>query len=90
MTTVKVELESENLTFKQQITSIQERYQQATAEIKLLTTQLGAQTDKNSLLINEVQSLKSMANTQKDIMDRWFLEVKNQTRQNIKNSPNNN
>lgn len=76
MTTVKVELESDNHAFKQQITSVQERYQQATAEIKLLKTELGKQADKNVSLFSEVQSLKSAANIQKDIMDRWFNELK--------------
>ncbi|MGL5668326.1 MAG: DNA-binding protein [Shewanella sp.] len=90
MTAVKLEMETENHAFKQQITSVQERYQQATTEIKLLTAQLGAQNEKNSILINEVHALKSMTNIQKDIMDRWFLEVKNQTRQNAENSNNNN
>ncbi|TVP11926.1 MULTISPECIES: DNA-binding protein [Shewanella] len=76
MTAMKLEVETENLAFKQQITSIQERYQQATAEIKLLKTELSEQADKNMGLISEVDSLKSAANTQKDIMDRWFNELK--------------
>ncbi|QSX32101.1 DNA-binding protein [Shewanella avicenniae] len=76
MTAVKLELETDNHASKQQITSVQERYQQATAEIKSLKTELGEQADKNVALISKVHSLKSAANTQKDIMDRWFLELK--------------
>ncbi|MBO2639289.1 DNA-binding protein [Shewanella algae] len=76
MTTAKLDLETENHASKQQITSVQERYQQATAEIRSLKTELGEQVDKNVALISEVQSLKSAANTQKDIMDRWFHELK--------------
>lgn len=76
MTAMKLELETENHAFQQQITAVQEKYQQATAEIKLLKTELGDLTDKNVVLISEVESLKSAANTQKEIMDRWFNELK--------------
>lgn len=89
-TKAKFELENENHAFKQQIASVQERYQQATAQIKSLITQLGEQTDKNVGLITEVQSLKSAANTQKDIMDRWFIELKGNSGDNRSLSNDNN
>ncbi len=89
-TKAKFELENENHAFKQQIASVQERYQQATAQIKSLITQLGEQTDKNVGLITEVQSLKSAANTQTDIMDRWFIELKGNSGDNRSLSNDNN
>lgn len=89
-TAVKLELEAENHSFKQQITSVEDRYQQATSQINLLNTQLTEQTDKNAVLIIEVQSLKSTANAQKDIMDRWFIELKGADSQNRSISKDNN
>ena len=90
MTKVKLAMEAENHSFKQQITSVEDRYQQATSRINSLNTQLAEQTDKNALLIIEVQSLKSTANAQKDIMDRWFIELKGGDSQNRSISKDNN
>lgn len=90
MTKVKLAVEAENHSFKQQITSGEDRYQQATSRINSLNTQLAEQTDKNALLIIEVQSLKSTANAQKDIIDRWFIELKGADSQNRSISKDNN
>ncbi|MCU8015079.1 DNA-binding protein [Shewanella sp. SM74] len=90
MTKVKLAVEADNHSFKQQITSVEDRYQQATSRINSLNTQLAEQTDKNALLIIEVQSLKSTANAQKDIMDRWFIELKGADSQNRSISKDNN